>query len=62
MVFYFGNSSTFITFPSNGGLEASSKTRFTKFDHDLGHYNGARGSSRIRKSYCGEGVALGLAS
>ena len=56
------NSSTFITFPSNGGPEASGETRFTKFDHDLGHYDGARGSSRIQASYGGEGVALGVAS
>ena len=62
VVFYLFNSSTFITFPSNGRLEASSDTRFTKFDYDLGHYNGARGSSRIRASYGGEGVALGVAS
>ena len=62
MVFYLFNSSTFITFPSNGGLEASSETRFTKFDHDLGHYDGVRGSRRIRASYGGEGVALGVAS
>ena len=62
VVFYFINSSTFITFPSSGGLEASSKTRFTKFDYDLGHYDGARGSSRIWASYGGEGVALGVAS
>ena len=62
VVFYLFNSSTFITFPSNGGLEASSKTRFAKFDYDLGHYDGARGSRRIRASYDGEGVALGVAS
>ena len=62
MVFYLFNSSTFITFPSNGRLEAFSDTRFAKFDHDLGHYDGARGSRRIRESYGGEGVALGVAS
>ena len=62
MVVYFIKSSTFITVPSNGGLEASSETRSTKFDHDLGHYDGARGSRKIRASYGGEGVALGVAS
>ena len=62
MVFYLFNSSTFITFPSNGVLEASSETRFSKFDHELGHYDGARGSHRIRASYREEGVALGVAT
>ena len=62
MVFSSLNSSTFITFPFNGGLEASSETRFTKFDHDLGHYDGARGSRTIRASYCGEEVSLDMAS
>ena len=62
MVFYLFNSSILIIFPSNGRLEVSSKTRFKKFDYDLGHYDGARGSRRIRESYGGEGVALGVAS
>ena len=56
------NSSTFITLPSNKRLEASSYSGFRNFDLDLGHYNGARGSSKIRASYGGEGVALGVAS
>ena len=62
VVFYSINSSTFINFPSEEGLEVSSKTCFEKFDYDLGHYDGARGSRRIRASYGGEGVALGVAS
>ena len=62
MVFYLYNSSNFITFPSNGGLEASSETCFTKFDHGLGHYDCARGSCRIRASYGGEAVPLSMAS
>ena len=62
VVFYLFNSSTFITFPSNGELEASGKACFTKFDNVLGHYDGARGSRRIRASYGGEGVASGVAS
>ena len=46
MLFEFINSSTFIIFPSNEGLEASSETGFMKCDHDLGHYDGARGCCR----------------
>ena len=62
MVFYFTNSSTFIIFPSNEGLEVPSETCCEIFDYDLGNYDGARGSRRIRASYGGEGVALGVAS
>ena len=62
MVFCFINSPTFTTFPPRGRLEASSNTRFAKFDHDLGDYDGARGSRRIQASYGSEGVALGVAS
>ena len=62
MVFYLFDSSTFITLTSNGGLEASSDTRFTKFDQNHGYYEGAGESRRIRVSYGCEGVALGVAS